>query len=150
MGGEWNFDRLNRRPLPRSVAPPPPLRFEPDAITRQVMSEVEARGGGMMGVNRHGILLGAGMALDTTPIPEEAVLVQPRWGTSFLSSRLWGSDPPLRHVRCLPDNSCLGARNHTGSCSANAHPAYALISACSALQLAVSFRYNTSCSSLTM
>ncbi len=46
-GGEWNFDRLNRRPLPRSVAPPPPLRFEPDAITRQVMDEVEARGGGV-------------------------------------------------------------------------------------------------------
>ncbi|MGQ9547639.1 MAG: cryptochrome/photolyase family protein, partial [Roseiflexus sp.] len=44
-GGEWNFDRQNRRPLPRTVMPPPPMTFEPDAITRRVMIEVDARSG---------------------------------------------------------------------------------------------------------
>lgn len=41
VGGAWNFDRENRKPLPRSgLAIPPPLRFEPDAITQTVMAEV--------------------------------------------------------------------------------------------------------------
>jgi deoxyribodipyrimidine photolyase-related protein len=42
-GGQWNFDRQNRRPLD-AEAPEPgePSRFEPDAITREVMELVEA------------------------------------------------------------------------------------------------------------
>jgi deoxyribodipyrimidine photolyase-related protein len=42
-GGQWNFDASNRQPFPRSGpgAIPPPARFEPDAITREVMALVE-------------------------------------------------------------------------------------------------------------
>ncbi len=39
-GGEWNFDAENRKRLPRDVIPPPPKRFPPDAITREVMDLV--------------------------------------------------------------------------------------------------------------
>lgn len=46
-GGEWNYDRLNRRSLPRTVAPPPLPRFAPDAITARVMQEVAARENGV-------------------------------------------------------------------------------------------------------
>lgn len=43
IGGAWNFDRENRKPLPRGgLAIPPPLRFTPDATTAQVMREVAA------------------------------------------------------------------------------------------------------------
>lgn len=43
VGGAWNFDRENRKPLPRrGLAIPPPIRFAPDAITAQVMHEVAA------------------------------------------------------------------------------------------------------------
>jgi deoxyribodipyrimidine photolyase-related protein len=44
-GGAWNFDRANRgsfgRQGPGSV--PPPRRFPPDGVTRDVLAEVEAR-----------------------------------------------------------------------------------------------------------
>jgi deoxyribodipyrimidine photolyase-related protein len=39
-GGAWNFDKLNRKPLPKNVQPPVPLTFEPDAITREVIYQV--------------------------------------------------------------------------------------------------------------
>lgn len=78
-GGEWNFDRLNRRPLPRSVTPPPPLRFEPDAITRQAMTEVEARGGG--------VGTAAGFALAVTHAQAEAALAD------FITHRLAAFGP---------------------------------------------------------
>jgi deoxyribodipyrimidine photolyase-related protein len=42
VGGEWNYDSLNRKPLPKSANPPAPPSFPPDAITRQVMAEVAA------------------------------------------------------------------------------------------------------------
>jgi deoxyribodipyrimidine photolyase-related protein len=42
IGGAWNFDKDNRKPLPRSVVPPEPHLFPPDALTQQVMHEVEA------------------------------------------------------------------------------------------------------------
>lgn len=45
-GGQWNFDRENRRPLPQGVAPPGRLRFAPDDLTRQVMREVGDLEGG--------------------------------------------------------------------------------------------------------
>jgi deoxyribodipyrimidine photolyase-related protein len=40
LGGQWNYDALNRRPLPKSIQPAERLRFAPDEITRQVMTEV--------------------------------------------------------------------------------------------------------------
>lgn len=44
-GGQWNFDRDNRKPFPKKgpgLIPPPEL-FEPDAITKVVLAEVEER-----------------------------------------------------------------------------------------------------------
>ena len=44
-GGQWNFDRDNRKPFPKKgpgLIPPPEL-FEPDAITKTVLAEVEDR-----------------------------------------------------------------------------------------------------------
>jgi deoxyribodipyrimidine photolyase-related protein len=43
VGGRWNFDKDNRKPLPRDALPPEPPRVEPDAITRQVLDLVARR-----------------------------------------------------------------------------------------------------------
>ncbi|NVZ64343.1 cryptochrome/photolyase family protein [Pseudomonas gingeri] len=40
VGGAWNFDAQNRKPLPRGLRPPAPARFTPDAITREVLALV--------------------------------------------------------------------------------------------------------------
>ncbi len=42
LGGVWNYDKENRKPLPKGVAPPRPPAFPPDAITRAVLTLVEA------------------------------------------------------------------------------------------------------------
>jgi len=44
-GGRWNFDADNRRGYPKSGPGdvPPPAGFEPDALTREVLAEVERR-----------------------------------------------------------------------------------------------------------
>jgi deoxyribodipyrimidine photolyase-related protein len=41
-GGAWNFDTSNREPFNRKKAPdiPPPLRFTPDTVTREVLNLV--------------------------------------------------------------------------------------------------------------
>ena len=43
VGGQWNYDKQNRKPLPRGMKYPVRLRFEPDEITRDVMQLVETR-----------------------------------------------------------------------------------------------------------
>ncbi len=40
IGGKWNYDEMNREPLPDQFEVPPPPGFEPDTITRQVMQQV--------------------------------------------------------------------------------------------------------------
>ncbi|WP_169978960.1 cryptochrome/photolyase family protein [Tautonia rosea] len=45
--GRWNLDAENRRRLPKTITIPPVPRFEPDAITRKVMTEVEDAGFGV-------------------------------------------------------------------------------------------------------
>lgn len=40
VGGEWNYDKQNRQPLPGDNQPPAAPAFAPDAITREVMAEV--------------------------------------------------------------------------------------------------------------
>ncbi|MFN3592405.1 MAG: cryptochrome/photolyase family protein, partial [Thermaurantiacus sp.] len=42
-GGQWNFDKENRKSLPDNISPPEAPRFQPDAVTREVMALVEAR-----------------------------------------------------------------------------------------------------------
>ena len=41
VGGQWNFDAENRKSLPAGYHPPQRLRFEPDAVTREVLALVE-------------------------------------------------------------------------------------------------------------
>jgi deoxyribodipyrimidine photolyase-related protein len=48
-GGQWNFDHDNRKRLPASVQVPPPQRFVPDQITRDVLDLVERRFSGHFG-----------------------------------------------------------------------------------------------------
>ena len=43
VGGKWNFDKLNRKPPPGALMIPPAPSFTPDAITREVMTEVARR-----------------------------------------------------------------------------------------------------------
>ncbi len=43
LGGAWNFDQDNRKPLPKGRPTPPAPHFAPDEITREVMAMVEAR-----------------------------------------------------------------------------------------------------------
>ncbi len=40
-GGQWNFDSENRKPLPKKLQLPKELQFEPDEVTKEVMSDVE-------------------------------------------------------------------------------------------------------------
>jgi deoxyribodipyrimidine photolyase-related protein len=48
-GGRWNYDAENRKRLPAGIRPPPVPRFEPDAITREVLALVAARFAGHFG-----------------------------------------------------------------------------------------------------
>ncbi len=43
LGGAWNFDADNRKALPKGLRPPPPCRFAPDALTRDVLALVASR-----------------------------------------------------------------------------------------------------------
>ncbi len=40
IGGQWNFDKENRKPPKSGLNPPEPLWFEPDEITQQVQAEL--------------------------------------------------------------------------------------------------------------
>ena len=41
VGGQWNYDKLNRESLPEKFDAPEPPTFEPDAITREVIALIE-------------------------------------------------------------------------------------------------------------
>ena len=45
QGGRWNFDPENRKPLPKTMNPPPVPQYPPDAITLEVIDLVAARFG---------------------------------------------------------------------------------------------------------
>lgn len=45
VGGQWNFDKDNRKPLPAGLARPARLRFPPDDLTRTVLDLVRQRFG---------------------------------------------------------------------------------------------------------
>lgn len=40
-GGSWNYDKENRKPLPKNAAPPPIDGFAPDEITQDVMTVIK-------------------------------------------------------------------------------------------------------------
>jgi deoxyribodipyrimidine photolyase-related protein len=42
-GGQWNFDRENRKPARGDLFLPQPMEFEPDAVTAEVLDLVEQR-----------------------------------------------------------------------------------------------------------
>ena len=42
LGGQWNYDHDNRKAPTKGLEGPEPLRFEPDAITNDVMAKVDA------------------------------------------------------------------------------------------------------------
>ncbi len=42
IGGQWNFDKENRKPLPKDAQPPKAPSFAVDEITQQVMDEISA------------------------------------------------------------------------------------------------------------
>lgn len=48
-GGQWNFDKENRKPAAPDLLRPRPLRFAPDATTAEVLALVAARFGGHFG-----------------------------------------------------------------------------------------------------
>ena len=48
-GGAWNFDKDNRKPLPKTAVPPPRTGFAPDQTTQDVLDLVEARFGDHFG-----------------------------------------------------------------------------------------------------
>ncbi len=39
-GGRWNYDAMNREPVPAGTDFPPPPRYEPDAVTRDLIRRV--------------------------------------------------------------------------------------------------------------
>ena len=41
LGGKWNYDKDNRKPPKKSLSTPPPLVFEPDPITQEVIDWVK-------------------------------------------------------------------------------------------------------------
>ncbi len=47
LGGRWNYDDMNRKPLPKGLEIPRPIQFPPDEITRQLIDEVESSGWGV-------------------------------------------------------------------------------------------------------
>lgn len=42
IGGQWNYDSDNRKPPKKGLTIPPPTRFKPDQITRDVLTLVES------------------------------------------------------------------------------------------------------------
>jgi deoxyribodipyrimidine photolyase-related protein len=42
LGGEWNFDKQNRKPPKQNLNPPPPLHFERDEIVTEVIAKVNS------------------------------------------------------------------------------------------------------------
>ncbi|MFK7882867.1 MAG: cryptochrome/photolyase family protein [Phycisphaerales bacterium] len=40
-GGDWNFDKENRKPFKKSPDAPPVIQFKPDSITKQVIKDVQ-------------------------------------------------------------------------------------------------------------
>lgn len=73
VGGAWNFDKLNRAALPRKIEIPNILTFAPDALTTEVIEQVES----LPGVGQ-----AQGFSLGVTHAQAEAALAE------FIQERL--------------------------------------------------------------
>jgi len=49
VGGQWNYDAANRKPPAADMEFPPALQFEPDAITREAIADVQKHFAGHYG-----------------------------------------------------------------------------------------------------
>jgi deoxyribodipyrimidine photolyase-related protein len=63
VGGRWNYDAENRKPLPWDARPPAVPTFRPDDVTRGVMAEVESAGHGVGTVHGFGLAVTRQQAL---------------------------------------------------------------------------------------
>jgi deoxyribodipyrimidine photolyase-related protein len=102
-GGQWNFDKENRAPPPRQRPLREPLRFPPDAVTREVIALVEERFAGHFGKLDD-------FALPVTAAEARALLDDfiserlPRFGT-YQDAMLEGADF-LYHSRLSTSLNC--------------------------------------------
>ncbi|GAC1438134.1 MAG: cryptochrome/photolyase family protein [Terriglobales bacterium] len=78
-GGQWNFDADNRKPLPKYYKILPPCFFHSDALTNEVMREVERAG--------HGVGTAEGFDLAVTHAQAERAL------KDFIENRLANFGP---------------------------------------------------------
>jgi deoxyribodipyrimidine photolyase-related protein len=51
LGEKWNYDKSNRRSLPKNITPLKPITFKPDKITIAVMAEIEQKFQGVGTIN---------------------------------------------------------------------------------------------------
>lgn len=102
-GGQWNYDKDNRAPPPRARPLREPLRFAPDAITREVIALVEGR-------FRHHFGTLDSFALPVTAADARLLLADfvserlPRFGT-YQDAMLEGADF-LYHSRLSTSLNC--------------------------------------------
>jgi deoxyribodipyrimidine photolyase-related protein len=63
VGGRWNYDAENRKPLPRDMQPPVVCFFGPDDITKRVMAELDRADHGVGTVSDFGLAVTREQAL---------------------------------------------------------------------------------------
>jgi deoxyribodipyrimidine photolyase-related protein len=94
-GGEWNYDKENRKPAQRDLLMPELPQFAPDAITRDVLALVAARFGDHIGsLDDFGLAVTREQAIETQAHFLKAAL--PRFG-DFQDAMLTG-EPYLYHA----------------------------------------------------
>jgi deoxyribodipyrimidine photolyase-related protein len=88
LGGQWNYDHANRKPPPRGLVGPEPLRFEADAITQAVIAKVERLDAELEGRGEAG-LPGRSAPFSWAVTRQQALAVLEH----FIASRLDGFGP---------------------------------------------------------
>ncbi len=78
-GGVWNYDKENRKSLPKSYKPSPPASFQPDILTSEVIQEIEE--------SEHGVGTAQNFDLAVTHAQAETAL------KDFIEHRLAGFGP---------------------------------------------------------
>ena len=98
-GGQWNFDKENRKPAAPDLLRPKPLRFAPDAVTAEVLALVAARFGSHFGgLERFGWPVTRMQALQA--LEHFAAHALPRFGEE--QDAMLAGDPWLSHSLLSP------------------------------------------------